>query len=279
MTQQARGHIIIFTMPLSEFLKEDIGEGDRTTQWIVPEDHSSQAIIIAKQDGIIAGHRYAKGIFRALDSMIEYNEKKKDGESSKKGDIIVEIKGKTRAILTGERVALNILQRLSGIATLTREYVDAVKGTRAKILDTRKTTPGLREMEKYAVKVGGGENHRMTLSEMVLIKENHITVAGSIREAIRRVKGRGLLVEIEVKNMEELKEALDEGVDRVLLDNWDVQSTKEAVDIIGGRIPVEASGDMTVERAHMVARQGVDYISVGALTHSFKSMNLSLLLI
>lgn len=279
MTQQARGHIIIFTMPLNEFLKEDIGEGDRTTQWIVPEGHSSQAIIIAKQDGIIAGHRYAKEIFRALDSKIEYNEKKKDGESSKKGDVIVEIKGKTRAILTGERVALNILQRLSGIATLTREYVDAVKGTRAKILDTRKTTPGLREMEKYAVKVGGGENHRMTLSEMVLIKENHITVAGSIREAIRRVKGRGLLVEIEVKNMEELREALDEGVDRVLLDNWDVQSTKEGVDFIGGRIPVEASGDMTIERAHMVARQGVDYISVGALTHSFKSMNLSLLLI
>ncbi|MCX8110712.1 MAG: carboxylating nicotinate-nucleotide diphosphorylase [Syntrophorhabdaceae bacterium] len=264
---------------MNKFLEEDIGEGDRTTQWIVPEDHRSQAIIVAKQDGIIAGHRYAQGIFRVLDNEIEYNEKKADGDLAKKGDAIVEIKGRTRAILTGERVGLNILQRLSGIATLTREYVDAVKGTRAKILDTRKTTPGLREMEKYAVKVGGGENHRMTLSDMVLIKENHITVAGSIREAIRRVKGRGLLVEVEVKNMEELKEALDEGVDRVLIDNWDVQSTGEAVNFIGGMVPVEASGDMTVERARMVAKEGVDYISVGALTHSFKSMNLSLLLI
>ncbi len=266
-------------MSLIDFLKEDMGEGDRTTEWIVPEDHKSHAIIIAKQDGVIAGHRYAQGIFKTLDRDMEYNEKKRDGEITKKGDVIAEIKGKTRAILTGERVALNILQRLSGIATLTRDYVDAVEGTKTKILDTRKTTPGLREMEKYAVKVGGGENHRMTLSEMVLIKENHITVAGSIKEAIKRVKGRGLLVEIEVKNMEELKEALDEGVDMVLLDNWDAESTREAVNFIGGRLPVEASGDMTIERAQRVAREGVDYISVGALTHSFKSMNLSLLLI
>ncbi|MBP9561257.1 MAG: carboxylating nicotinate-nucleotide diphosphorylase, partial [Syntrophorhabdaceae bacterium] len=182
------------------------------------------------------------------------------------------------AILTGERVALNILQRLSGIATMTRRYVEAAAGTKAKILDTRKTTPGLRDMEKYAVRVAGGENHRITLSEMVLIKENHIAIAGSIKEAIRRVKDKGIPIEVEVKNMEELKEATLEGVDRILLDNWEVESVKEAVDFLNGRIPLEASGNMTIEKAQGVAKKGVDYISVGALTHSYKSLDLSLLI-
>ncbi len=261
-----------------EFLKEDLGEGDKTTEWIVDENHISRAVIIAKEEGVIAGQRYAKEIFKTLDPEIEYYEKKKDGENVKKGDVVTEIRGKTRAILTGERVSLNILQRLSGIATMTRRYVEAAKGTKAKILDTRKTTPGIREMEKYAVRVGGGENHRITLSEMVLIKENHITIAGSIKEAIRRVKNKGIPVEIEVKNMEDLKEALAEGVDRILLDNWDIESIKDAVDFVNGRIPLEASGNMTLEKVKKVAEKGVDYISVGALTHSYKSLDLSLLI-
>ncbi len=263
---------------IKDFLKEDIGEGDRTTEWIVPENHRGKAKIIAKENGVVAGHNYAKEVFLALDSNLKYRELKRDGEEVKKGEIIAEIEGKTRAILTGERVALNILQRLSGIATLTREYLKAVEGTKAKILDTRKTTPGLREMEKYAVRMGGGENHRFTLSEMILIKENHISVAGSIKEAVRRVKGKGLKVEVEVRNMDELKEAIEEGVDRVLLDNWKVESIKEAVDLVKGKIPLEASGNMTVERAKEVAYAGVDFISVGALTHSFKSLDLSLIL-
>lgn len=263
---------------IKNFLKEDVGEGDRTTELIVPENHRGKAKIIAKEDGVVAGHKFAKEVFLALDSDLNYRELKKDGEEVKKGEIIAEIKGKTRAILTGERVALNILQRLSGIATLTREYVQAVEGTKARILDTRKTTPGLREMEKYAVRVGGGENHRFTLSEMILIKENHISVAGSIKEALRRVKGKGLKVETEVKNMEELKEAIEEGVDSVLLDNWKVESIREAVDFVKGRALIEASGNMTIEKAKMVASAGVDFISVGALTHSFKSLDLSLIL-
>lgn len=263
---------------INDFLMEDLGEGDKTTEWIVPENHFSKAKIIAKEDGIIAGQRFAKEVFLALDKEIVYREIKKDSEHVKKGEVVAEIEGKTRAILSGERVALNILQRLSGIATLTGEYVRAVEGTKAKILDTRKTTPGLREMEKYAVRMGGGENHRFNLSEMVLIKENHIFVAGSIKEAIRRVKGKGLKVEVEVKNMDELIEALEEGVDRILLDNWDTEKIKEAVKRVKGKIPLEASGNMTIERAKEVAKAGVDYISVGALTHSFKSLDLSLLL-
>jgi nicotinate-nucleotide pyrophosphorylase (carboxylating) len=261
-----------------EFLKEDIGEGDRTTEWIVDVNHISRAAIIAKEEGVIAGQKYAGEIFKTLDPEIEYYEQKKDGNTVKKGDVVTEIYGKTRAILTGERVALNILQRLSGIATMTRRYVEAAAGTKAKILDTRKTTPGLRDMEKYAVRVAGGENHRITLSEMVLIKENHIAIAGSIKEAIRRVKDKGIPIEVEVKNMEELKEATLEGVDRILLDNWEVESVKEAVDFLNGRIPLEASGNMTIEKAQGVAKKGVDYISVGALTHSYKSLDLSLLI-
>ncbi len=263
---------------INDFLKEDIGEGDKTTEWIVPENHKSRAKIISKEDGVIAGHRYAKDIFKALDEGINYREIKKDGEEVKRGETIAEIEGKTRAILTGERVALNILQRLSGIATLTKEYVKGVEETKVKILDTRKTTPGLREMEKYAVRMGGGENHRFNLSEMILIKENHIFVAGSVKEAIRRVKGKGLKVEVEVKNMDELIQAVEEGVDRILLDNWEIESIKEAVEFVKGKIPLEASGNMTIERAKKVATAGVDFISVGALTHSYKSLDLSLIL-
>jgi nicotinate-nucleotide pyrophosphorylase (carboxylating) len=263
---------------LREFLLEDTGTEDVTTNAIVPEDHRSKARIIAKADGIVAGHMFASQIFKTLDNAIRYNELKKDGERVQNGDILVVIEGKTRAILTGERVALNILQRLSGIATLTGRFVEAVRGTATKILDTRKTTPGLREMEKYAVRVGGGYNHRENLTVMALIKENHISAAGSIRNAVEKVRERTKVpVEVEVKNMDELKETMKLDIDRIMFDNWDIESTREAVSFVNRKIPLEASGNMTIERVREVAQTGVDFISVGALTHSFQALDMSLL--
>jgi len=263
---------------IEAFLKEDIGTGDVTTDAIVPEGHTSKADIIAKADGVMAGHIFARKVFHVLDKNIRYEELKQDGERITEGDILAVITGKSRAILTGERVALNLLQRLSGIATLTRTFVDAVEGTGVKILDTRKTSPGLREMEKYAVRMGGGHNHRLTLSEMALIKENHIAVAGSIREAVKRVRSRCTIpVEVEVKNIEELKEAVEAGVDRIMFDNWDTASIKDAVAFVNNRIPLEVSGNMTVEKAREVAKTGIDFISVGVITHSFKALDMTLL--
>ena len=263
---------------INSYLKEDMGTGDITTDSIVPEDHISKARIIAKESGIIAGNIFAAEVFVLLDNQFLYEEVISDGNPVKAGDIIAIVRGKTRAILTGERVALNILQRLSGIATFTKMFVDAVKGSEAKILDTRKTSPGHRLAEKYAVKMGGGTNHRVNLSEMALIKENHIAVAGSIREAVKRVRtNSNVPVEVEVKNMAELKEALEENIDRILLDNWDTEATVEAVSLIKKRVPLEASGNMTLERVGSIAKTGVDFISIGALTHSFKSLDISLL--
>ena len=260
------------------FLKEDIGTGDVTTDAIIPEGHTSKADIIAKADGVMAGHIFARKIFQSLDMDINYKELKQDGTWITEGDILATIAGKSRAILTGERVALNLLQRLSGIATLTRRFVDAAEGTDVKILDTRKTSPGLREMEKYAVRMGGGHNHRLTLSEMALIKENHIAVAGSIREAVKRVRSQSTIpIEVEVKNMEELYEAVEAGIDRIMFDNWDIASIKDAVAFVNKRIPLEVSGNMTVEKAREVAKTGVDFISVGAITHSFKALDMTLL--
>jgi nicotinate-nucleotide pyrophosphorylase (carboxylating) len=263
---------------LREFLLEDTGGEDVTTNAVVSENHRSKARIVAKAGGIIAGNIFASQVFRTLDSGVDYKELKKDGEHVKNGDIIAVIEGRTRAILTGERVALNILQRLSGIATLTERFVGAVRNTGTKILDTRKTTPGLREMEKYAVRMGGGYNHRENLTVMALIKENHISVAGSIKEAVTKVRERTKVpVEVEVKNMDELKEAIRFDVDRIMLDNWGIESTREAVLFVNKKIPLEASGNMTIERVHEVAQTGVDFISVGALTHSFQALDMSLL--
>ena len=263
---------------LRDFLLEDTGTEDVTTNAIVPENHLSKARIIAKGDGIIAGQMFASQVFKTLDNGIRYDELKKDGEHVRKGDILAVVEGKTRAILTGERVALNILQRLSGIATLTGYFVEAVGDTGTKILDTRKTTPGLREMEKYAVRVGGGYNHRENLTVMALIKDNHISAAGSITEAVVKVRERAKVpVEVEVKNMDELKEAVKLDVDRIMLDNWDLESTRGAVSFVNKRVPLEASGNMTIDRVHEVARTGVDFISVGALTHSFQALDISLL--
>jgi nicotinate-nucleotide pyrophosphorylase (carboxylating) len=263
---------------LRDFLLEDTGTEDVTTNAVVPDGHRSTARIVANADGIIAGHLFASQVFKTLDNGIRYDELKKDGERVQNGDILVVIEGRTRAILTGERVALNILQRLSGIATLTGRFVERVRDTDTKILDTRKTTPGLREMEKYAVRMGGGYNHRENLTVMALIKENHISAAGSIKEAVRKVRERTKVpVEVEVKNMDELKETIELDVDRIMLDNWDLESTREAVSFVNKKVPLEASGNMTVERVHEVAQTGVDFISVGALTHSPQALDMSLL--
>lgn len=263
---------------LKDFLAEDIGAEDVTTNAVVPEDQRSKARIVTKACGIIAGHLFASQVFNTLDGGLHYKELKKDGERVQNGDILAIIEGKTRAILTGERLALNIFQRLSGIATLTGRFVEAVRHTDTKILDTRKTTPGLREMEKYAVRMGGGYNHRENLTVMALIKENHILAAGSIKEAVTKVRERTKVpVEVEVTNMDELKETIKLDVDRIMLDNWDLESTRNAVLFINKKVPLEASGNMTIERVREVAQTGVDFISVGALTHSPQALDMSLL--
>ena len=265
-------------LTIEEIVMEDIGVEDVTTNSIVPAKHRSNAKIVAKQAGVLAGQKFAREIFLFLDKGIQYTERKKDGDPVEPGDVISTIAGSTRAILTGERVALNILQRLSGTASLTRKFVDAVSGTQTRILDTRKTTPGMRAMEKYAVVMGGGVNHRRDLTEMALIKENHIAVAGSIPDAVALIrKASRVPVEVEVRSMDELKIAVAAGVERIMLDNWDTPSMKEAVEFVNGRIPIEASGNMTLDRVREVAMTGVDFISVGALTHSAGALDMSLL--
>jgi nicotinate-nucleotide pyrophosphorylase (carboxylating) len=265
-------------------LEEDRGAGDWTTRWVVPARTRGHARIIAKADGVIAGLAIACTVFSRLDLRVEITSTVSDGAVVHDGDVVCTIRGPARTILTGERTALNFMQRLSGIATQTRKFVDAVAGTEAKILDTRKTTPGWRSLEKAAVKAGGGENHRFGLFDMVLIKENHIQIAGGVAEAVKRVRDsntKSLRVEVEVRNKEELRAAVDAGCDIILLDNMDVQAIREAVRVIKQRAPqiqTEASGNMTIERVRAVAETGVDFISVGALTHSITALDLSLLL-
>lgn len=264
-------------------LEEDRGAGDWTTRWIVSARTRATARIVAKSDGVLAGLGIASAVFLRLDPRVEVTTNFADGHAVHAGDVVCTIKGPARAILTGERAALNFLQRLSGVATATRAYVDAVNGTGAAILDTRKTTPAFRALEKAAVRAGGGRNHRAGLYDMVLIKENHIQIAGGIPEAIRRVQdgnSKGLPVEVEVRDKEELKLALEAGCDRVLLDNMDVQAIREAVRLVHKLAPsveVEASGNMTLERVRSVAEAGVNYISVGALTHSAPALDLTLI--
>lgn len=270
---------LVMNKLIEQFLHEDIGEGDITTDSIVPPDVTSEAEIIAKADGVIAGQAFACAVFKLIDGDIVYDELKKDGDCVRSRDIVARIKGKTRAILTGERVALNILQRLSGIATTTKKFVDAVSGTKTRILDTRKTTPGLRLLEKYAVRMGGGYNHRMNLSEMALVKENHIAAAGSIKKAVQKIRDLSdIPIEVEVKNMDELMAAAHERVDRIMLDNWTNDEIAKGVAFMKGAIPLEASGNMTLDRVSDVAKTGVDFISVGLITHSYTSLDLSLIL-
>ena len=259
-------------------LEEDIGPGDVTTNTIVPVDASLRGRIIAKQDGVVAGLEIAKQVMLALNRGVNFVAEVEDGSRVSRGTVLANLDGSARALLTGERTALNFLGRMSGIATLTRKFVDAIAGTNAIILDTRKTVPGLRLTDKLAVRLGGGQNHRTGLFDMVLIKDNHIDFAGSITAAVQRVRVSGLTLEIEVetRSLDDVREALTLGVERILLDNMSPATMREAVEICDGRTKLEASGNVTLDTVLEVARTGVDYISVGALTHSPQVFDVSL---
>lgn len=259
-------------------LAEDVGSGDATTNSIVPTSANAKVQIVAKQSGVIAGLDIARAVFLQLDEQIAFTPQVEDGSAVSQGQVIVEVYGSARALLTGERTALNFLGRMSGIATLTRQFVEAVAGTRAVILDTRKTAPGLRMIDKLAVKLGGGQNHRHGLFDMVLIKDNHIDYAGSLREAVRRVRDSGMNLEIEVeaRSIKEVKEALEMKVERILLDNMTLATMREAVELNAGVAKLEASGNVTLATVRQIAETGVDYISIGALTHSPQTFDVSL---
>jgi nicotinate-nucleotide pyrophosphorylase (carboxylating) len=259
-------------------LEEDIGPGDVTTNTIVPADAMLRGRIIAKQDGVVAGLEIAKQVILALNEPVNFIAEVEDGSRVNRGTVLANLDGSARALLTGERTALNFLGRMSGIATLTRKFVDAISGTKAVILDTRKTAPGLRFTDKLAVRLGGGQNHRTGLFDMVLIKDNHIDFAGSITAAVQRVRASGTTLEIEVetRSLDNVREALALGVERILLDNMTTATMREAVGICDGRAKLEASGNVTLDTVLEVARTGVDYISVGALTHSPQVFDVSL---
>ena len=260
-------------------LKEDIGDGDITTNSLIPIDLKAKATMIAKSSGVIAGLSVAEYVFRTLSSDITWNTFVNDGDKISSGDVILEVSGSYRALLTGERVALNFLQRMSGIATMTANYVEVLRDFKTKILDTRKTVPGLRLLDKYAVMTGGGTNHRIGLYDMVLIKDNHIKIAGGITKAVAQVKKNlpdGIKIEVETTTVEEVLEALAARVDIIMLDNMNNIIMAECVKIIDGKAKVEASGNMTIERLNEVAATGVDFISIGALTHSVTAFDISM---
>ncbi|MBR4350597.1 MAG: carboxylating nicotinate-nucleotide diphosphorylase [Bacteroidales bacterium] len=262
--------------------KEDIGDGDHTTLSCIPHDLEGRARLLVKQDGILCGVELARKIFAKFDPTLKMTQYLHDGDAIKKGDVAFIVEGKTISILQTERLVLNFMQRLSGIATQTHEYVKLLEGTGTKILDTRKTTPGLRLLEKYAVKVGGGENHRIGLYDMILIKDNHIDYAGGVTAAITKTKeylkakGKNLKIEVEARTLDEIKEILNFDVDRILIDNFTPEETKTAVALINGKCKTESSGGITKESIRAYAEAGVDYISVGALTHHISSLDLSL---
>jgi nicotinate-nucleotide pyrophosphorylase (carboxylating) len=265
-------------------LREDLGEvGDLTSKATLSDTVRLRGRIVAKAGGVIAGLALVGMVYQQVDAMVTIHLSAHDGEHVTPGTLIAEVEGKGQSILTGERVALNFLQRLSGIATLTAQFVGAVSGTKAVILDTRKTTPGWRSLEKYAVTQGGGQNHRIGLYDMVLIKDNHIDGAGSITAAVKAVRdcteATQVPIEVEVRNLDELREVLPLNVDRVLLDNMTDDQMREAVKITKGRVKLEASGNMSLQRVANVAATGVDYISVGALTHSAPALDLSMKII
>jgi len=269
---------IFLEQKLKEFLLEDIGIKDITTDNL-DIDRKVKGYFVAKDNGILAGIEFAIKIFKILDKDLEIISFKPDGSKIKKGEIILEILGSGKALLKGERTALNIVQRLSGIATLTDNYVKKLEGTKAKLLDTRKTTPSFRYFEKYAVKVGGGNNHRFALYDMVMIKDNHIKFVGSIKEAVKQIKSKVspmVKIEVEVSNINELKEALETEVDIIMLDNMSLEEMKEAVKIVDGKVKLEASGNITLDNIRDVALTGVDYISTGATIHSSKWLDISM---
>lgn len=259
-------------------LKDDVGEGDITTDNIVPSGIKRKAKMVAKADGVVAGLPVAEMVFRKLDQDLVWNELTPDGTKVKKGDVLVEFEGSYRALLTGERTALNFLQRLSGIATMSAIYADAVKDFQTVILDTRKTLPGFNKLDKYAVKTGGASNHRLGLHDMAMIKDNHIEVAGGITAAVKAVRSsveHGIKIEVETTTLDQVQEAIDAKADIIMLDNMDLETMRKGVQLIAGRAKVEASGNITLERLRDVAATGVDYISIGALTHSVSAMDIS----
>jgi len=262
---------------------EDIGDGDHTTLSSIPETAMGKSQLIIKEDGVLAGVEVAQRIFNAFDPDLKINIFIKDGTEVKKGEIAFTVEGKVQSLLQTERLVLNVMQRMSGIATTTRKYVKELEGTRTRVLDTRKTTPGMRMLEKEAVKIGGGVNHRIGLFDMILLKDNHVDFAGGIENAITRAqeylkeKGKNLKIEIEVRNFDELQQAMNVGgINRIMLDNFNVENTKKAVEMVGGRYELESSGGITFDTLRQYAETGVDYISVGALTHSVKSLDMSL---
>ena len=262
---------------------EDIGEGDHTTLCSIPEHEMGQSRLLIKEEGILAGVEIAKKVFHRFDPELEMEVFIKDGVRVKPGDVAFVLSGKVRSMLQTERIVLNIMQRMSGIATVTNEDTRLLEGTSTKVLDTRKTTPGMRMLEKQAVKIGGGENHRIGLFDMILLKDNHVDFAGGIKQAIQgaksylKEKNKNLKIEIEVRNLTELEEALQEGgVDRIMLDNFSPELTSEAVKRVNGRVELESSGGITRETIRDYAEAGVDFISVGALTHSVMSLDMSL---
>jgi nicotinate-nucleotide pyrophosphorylase (carboxylating) len=262
-------------------LEEDLGErGDVTSRATIPADQRAVARMIAKAPGVIAGLPLVRAVFQQVDSDVYIQTHVEDGAHVVPKMVIAEFVGSARSLLTGERTALNFLQRLSGIATLTAQFVAAASNTNTRILDTRKTTPGWRALEKYAVLMGGGVNHRIGLYDMVMIKDNHIDAAGGITAAVRAARAEpsaeGLAIEVEVRTLDELREALSLNVERIMLDNMDEATTREAVAITAGRTPLEASGNMSLARVPSVAATGVDYISVGALTHSAPALDISM---
>jgi nicotinate-nucleotide pyrophosphorylase (carboxylating) len=263
---------------LEAALEEDIGSRDVTTELIVPDGATLRGQIVAKSPGVIAGLDLAEQVFHLLDKRIEFDAKVDEGRHVEAGTVLAEVCGAARPLLTGERTALNFLNRMSGIATLTRRFVDAVAHTRAVILDTRKTAPGLRALDKLAVLRGGGQNHRMGLYDMILIKDNHIDFAGSIEAAIQRARAaeNELEIEVEVRTLAEVHAALELGIKRILLDNMSVKMMRETVELNSNRARLEASGNITLDNVAEIAETGVDYISVGALTHSAPAFDASL---
>lgn len=261
---------------------EDIGDGDHTTLCCIPDTAMGKSHLLIKEDGILAGVEVAKRVFARFDPTMQVEVLIGDGAHVKKGDIAMVVTGKVRSLLQTERLMLNIMQRMSGIATMTAKYVERLKGTKTHVLDTRKTTPGMRMLEKQAVKIGGGMNHRIGLFDMILLKDNHVDFAGGIANAINRCheylkeKGLDLKIEIEVRNFDELKQAMDcGGINRIMLDNFSVENTKKAVEMVAGKYETESSGGITFYTIRDYAECGVDFISVGALTHSVKGLDMS----
>lgn len=264
-------------------IREDIGEGDHSSLACIPEEARGQAKLLVKENGIIAGVEFAKMIFYEVDPDLKVETLMIDGDEVKSGDIVFYVTGSSRSILKSERLVLNAMQRMSAIATKTKKFADILKGTNTKILDTRKTTPGIRAIEKWAVKIGGGENHRFALYDMIMLKDNHIDFAGGIDQAIKKTKDYlkendlDLKIIVEARNLEEISEILDhQGIHRILIDNFNYADTERAVALIGGQCETESSGGITLQTARRYAECGVDYISSGALTHSVHNLDLSL---